>query len=80
MDALDQLRRTLTVVLTVGSSAATASGAISDTATVTALSETDSNSANDTASAATSVLGVPDVIFVDGFESGNTSSWSVAAQ
>ncbi len=64
---------TLVVVLTVAAEAPTGTDVICDTLTVMAVNEP--NVGDTSVSECTSV--VPDVIFADGFESGDTSAWSL---
>jgi uncharacterized repeat protein (TIGR01451 family) len=67
---------TLTVALTVSTAASTGTDTIGNTAAVATVNEPDPNSSNDSMTVATSVTGVANLIFADGFVSGDTSAWS----
>ncbi len=73
IDMLDDgTEATLVVVLTIGASTSTGTDVICDTLTVTAVNEP--NVGDTSVGECTSV--VPDLIFIDGFESGDTAAWS----
>ena len=69
----------LTIVLAVDALTVPGADVICNEAALTAINEADFNPANDAAVECTSVTNPLDIIFNDGFESGDTSGWPNAA-